>query len=42
MLILLLLTYLSCLTTTPAQAEVTIDYAEVEINGEYPYSRDSK
>jgi len=38
MLYLLLLTYLSCLTTTtPAQAEVTIDYAEVEINGEFPY-----
>ena len=34
----LLLTYLSCLTaTTPAHAEVTIDYAEVEINGEFPY-----
>lgn len=37
MLYLLLL--ISCLTTatTPAHAEVTIDYAEVEINGEFPY-----
>jgi hypothetical protein len=42
MFILLLL--ISCLTTatTPASAEVTIDYSEVEINGEFPYSRDSK
>ena len=38
---ILLLTYLSCLAaTTPAHAEVTIDYSEVEINGEFPYSRD--
>ena len=35
----LLLLLISCLstTTTPAQAEVTIDYSEVEINGEFPY-----
>ena len=37
MLYLLLL--ISCLTTatTPVHAEVTIDYSEVEINGEFPY-----
>ena len=40
MFILLLL--ISCLTTatTPVQADVTIDYTQVEINGEFPYLRD--
>jgi len=39
MFILLLL--ISCLTATtaPVHAEVTIDYNEVEINGEFPYLR---
>ena len=39
MFILLLL--ISCLTTAinPVQGDVVIDYSEVEINGEFPYSR---
>ena len=37
-----ILSLFSCLvgTTTTSHAEVTIDYTEVEINGEFPYSRD--
>ena len=36
MLYLLLLSLFSC-SPTPAHAEVSIDYSEVEINGEFPY-----
>jgi len=35
---ILILSFFSCLmATTPTHAEVTIDYSEVEINGEFPY-----